>query len=46
MNSPIWVRENIGNPNLEAGVPYQDTVGFTSWLHSNIGKPQDINLCY
>lgn len=39
MNSPIWVRENIGNPNKEPGLPYQDTKGFGKWLEDNIGKP-------
>src|SRR3989344_5141693 len=28
MNSPIWIRENIGDPNKTAGLPYQDTKVF------------------
>lgn len=39
MNSPIWVRENIGNPDKEPGLPYQDAKGFGQWLEDNIGKP-------
>jgi nicotinamidase-related amidase len=43
MNSPIWTRENIGNPNKEPGVPYQDPRAFTDWLNSNIGKPEEVD---
>src|SRR3989338_1980320 len=32
MNSSIWVRENIGNPDKEPGLPYQDTKAFGEWL--------------
>lgn len=41
MNSPIWVRENIGNPDKVAGLPYQDTETFGEWLDKNIGKPDE-----
>jgi nicotinamidase-related amidase len=43
MNSPIWTRENIGNPNKEPGLPYQDPRAFTTWLNSTIGSPQKVN---
>jgi len=43
MNSPIWTRENIGNPNKKPGLPYQDPQAFTNWLNSNIGKPQEVD---
>lgn len=36
MNSPLWVRENIGIPNTQAGFPYQDVSAFNSWLKKNI----------
>ncbi len=39
MNSPIWIRENIGDTNKTAGLPYQDTKAFGEWLDKNIGKP-------
>jgi len=42
MNSPIWVRENIGNPDKKAGLPYQDTKAFGEWLEINIGKPDEV----
>ncbi len=43
MNSPIWTRKNIGNPNKKAGPPYQDTKAFTKWLNSTIGSPQEVD---
>lgn len=42
MNSPIWIRDNIGDPNKTAGLPYQDTKGFGEWLKENIGKPGEV----
>ena len=44
MNSPIWIRENIGNPNKKPGIPYQDPKAFTEWLNSTIGKPEGIEI--
>src|SRR3989344_3815693 len=41
MNSPIWTRNNIGNPDKEAGLPYQDPEAFTKWLNKIVGKPSD-----
>ena len=41
MFSPIWVRENRGNPDGKPGLPYQDPEGFNSWLASTIGTPQE-----
>ncbi|MGD9276668.1 MAG: isochorismatase family protein [Candidatus Pacearchaeota archaeon] len=43
MNSPIWTRKNIGNPNKKPGLPYQDPKAFTNWLNSTIGKPKDVS---
>jgi len=43
MNSPIWTRENIGNPNKKPGLPYQDPKAFTQWLNSTIGKPEEVD---
>ena len=42
MNSPIWTRENIGNPDKEPGLPYQDTKAFGKWLEENVGKPEEV----
>jgi nicotinamidase-related amidase len=43
MNSPIWVRKNIGNPDKKPGLPYQDPKSFTRWLYSVIGRPEKID---
>ncbi len=39
MNSPIWVRDNIGDPNKEPGLQYQDTVHFDEWVLQSFGNP-------
>lgn len=43
MNSPIWVRENIGYPDKKPGLPYQNPQAFTSWLDDVVGKPEDLD---
>lgn len=43
MNSPIWIRENIGDSNKEAGLPYQDPKSFGKWLDLVIGKPDEVD---
>src|SRR3989338_11253285 len=43
MNSPIWTRKNIGNPNKKPGLPYQDPKAFTKWLDKTIGKPDSLD---
>jgi len=42
MNSPIWTRENIGDPDKKAGLPYQNPEKFTKWLEEVAGNPQDV----
>ena len=42
MNSPIWVRDNIGNPSKDPGLPYQDPPAFGEWITQNIGKPNEV----
>lgn len=32
MNSPVWVRENIGVADRPPGLPYPDPEGFSRWL--------------
>ena len=44
MNSPIWVRDNIGDKDKIAGQPYQDPEKFNKWLYKNVGKPDNIDL--
>lgn len=41
MNSPDWVRENMGNPNKAPGNPYQDANTFSQWLEKTVGKPNN-----
>ena len=41
MNSPIWVRDNIGDPTKQPGLPYQDPKKFSEWIEKVIGKPED-----
>jgi len=43
MNSPIWTRKNIGVPDKEPGLPYQDPEAFTEWLNSTIGRPEKVD---
>ena len=42
MNSPIWVRENIGDADKKAGLPYQDPKAFGKWLEESVGKPGEV----
>jgi nicotinamidase-related amidase len=44
MNSPIWVREGIGEENTQPGIPYQDPAQFTKWLERTIGQPGDVDF--
>ena len=44
MNSPIWIRENIGDPDGQPGIPYQDPEKFTKWLDRTIGRPNDLDF--
>ena len=37
MNSPIWVRDNIGNATGQPGIPYQDGPKFQLWLDQMVG---------
>ena len=39
MNSPIWIRENIGIKVKQPGVPYPDSAAFGKWVETNIGTP-------
>ncbi|MBU6389841.1 isochorismatase family protein [Patescibacteria group bacterium] len=41
MNSPIWVRENGGDSENAPGLPYQDTHGFSEWLMTVVGSPEE-----
>jgi len=43
MNSPLWIRENGGNPDKKPGLPYQDPKGFDRWLSLNVGDPDKVD---
>ncbi len=44
MNSPIWVRENIGDPDLPPGEPYPDPSAFERWLKNNAAEPENTTI--
>lgn len=44
MNSPIWVRDNIGDPQKEPGLPYQDPKKFSEWIEREIGTPDKTEI--
>jgi len=37
MNSPLWTREGIGDPQALPGAPFQDPVRLDAWIRDNIG---------
>src|SRR3990167_4461183 len=41
MNSPIWIRDNIGNKNANPGLPYADSKAFGDWVKRNVGSPRE-----
>lgn len=44
MNSPIWVRDNLGDPTKQPGLPYQNPKKFSEWVGKVIGRPEDIEV--
>ena len=40
MNSPIWIRDGIGDANKTPGKPYPDSEAFSKWVEENIGTPE------
>ncbi len=42
MNSPIWIRDNIGDVSKKPGLPRQDAEGFGGWLKQSIGEPGEV----
>lgn len=40
MNSPVWTRNGIGDPESEPGEPYPDPNDFGEWLNKHVG-PRD-----
>lgn len=44
MNSPLWIRDNIGDPTKQPGLPYQDSKKFNVWIEKVIGKPENTEV--
>ncbi len=42
MNSPIWIRDNIGESNEKPGLPYSDSDKFGDWLLENVGNRKEV----
>lgn len=42
MNSPIWIREGIGDENSIPGKPFPDSNAFGMWIEKNIGEPDEV----
>lgn len=43
-NSPLWTRENAGNPDKVPGIPYEDPALFGNWLSEVIGQPGEVSV--
>lgn len=47
MNSPIWIREGKGEPDVSPGLPYQAPEHFDAWLKYNLemsGVPNSLGI--
>lgn len=44
MNSPIWVRDGIGDKTKKPGIPYQNPARFGQWLEAVVGKPEETEI--
>ncbi len=44
MNSPIWTRDGVGDASKQAGLPYEDTKEFGSWLDKIVGKAGEVDI--
>jgi len=44
MNSPVWTREHIGDPEGIPGLPFQDPAAFDDWISSTVGKYDELDL--
>ncbi|MCK6462204.1 MAG: isochorismatase family protein [Candidatus Pacebacteria bacterium] len=44
MNSPIWIRDNIGDQSKRPGLPHQDPEKFSAWIEQEIGKMDDTGI--
>jgi nicotinamidase-related amidase len=44
LNSPVWVRENIGDATRPPGAPYPDPAAFTRWARVVAGEPDQATV--
>lgn len=44
MNSPIWVRDGLGDLTKQPGLPYQDPKKFSEWIERVIGGPDEVKV--
>jgi len=44
MNSPLWIRDNIGDATKQPGLPYQDPQAFSNWINTVVGRPEDTQI--
>lgn len=44
MNSPVWIRDGIGDAQAKPGLPYQDTEKFGQWLTQYVGFPENTHV--
>ncbi|MFW3146956.1 MAG: hypothetical protein ACMUIE_09115 [Thermoplasmatota archaeon] len=44
MNSPVWTRKGIGDPETIPGEPYPDPGGFEEWLEGAVGGPDEAGI--
>ena len=42
MNSPIWIRKNIGRSDKNPGLPYADSNAFGRWIKKYIGSAEKV----
>jgi nicotinamidase-related amidase len=42
MNSPVWIKKNIGNSAKQSGAPYSNHKKFNEWVKKTIGMPKDV----
>jgi nicotinamidase-related amidase len=43
-NSPIWIRDNIGDASKQPGHPYQAPQKFNDWIASEIDSPEETEI--
>jgi nicotinamidase-related amidase len=42
MNSPVWTRRDVGDPQGNPGLPYPDPARLGAWLEDTLGAPGQV----